>query len=408
MTSNFKKVVNKNRNILIILLCFFSFMSTYFLKLSFNTNIIKFEEAFNVTHSDAGKVVTAFFFAYGFSQIFNGFFIKKYPLRFVVPGCLLLSCVLNFLTMISTSFNIIILYWFLDGLILALLWPCTIRTVAENVDEKYKNLASLFMAVTTGMGTVLVYLLSSLFVYLDHFKLIFVVAISLGIIFSLLWFIFYPKLKKDNVVEIKTEKAQSKVNITPAFVFFLVCFGIISLVSSLSRDGITTWFPSIVNEKFNLSSHLSVLITVLLPIGQIIGSLLSLLIHKIFKDCLKDCIFLLFIAAISIFIGLILQTDSLTLTVIFVMVSNCCLSGINKITTSYIPIKAKFLDSGLLASLLNGCCYLGSVISTYGMGVLADNYGWNISFKIIFIILVSVAGISLLISLLKLLKIKII
>ena len=33
-------------------------------------------------------------------------------------------------------------------------------------------------------------------------------------------------------------------------------------------------------------------------------------------------------------------------------------------------------DSGMLAGVLNGCAYVGSTASAYGLGSLADKQGW--------------------------------
>ena len=38
------------------------------------------------------------------------------------------------------------------------------------------------------------------------------------------------------------------------------------------------------------------------------------------------------------------------------------------------------INSGLWAGVLNGFCYVGSTISSYGLGVIADNSGWNAVF----------------------------
>ena len=35
------------------------------------------------------------------------------------------------------------------------------------------------------------------------------------------------------------------------------------------------------------------------------------------------------------------------------------------------------LNSGLIAGIVNGFCYVGSTLSTWGLGVVADNYGWE-------------------------------
>ena len=38
------------------------------------------------------------------------------------------------------------------------------------------------------------------------------------------------------------------------------------------------------------------------------------------------------------------------------------------------------MNSGLFAGVLNGFCYLGSTISSYGLGAIADNFGWTAVF----------------------------
>ena len=43
-----------------------------------------------------------------------------------------------------------------------------------------------------------------------------------------------------------------------------------------------------------------------------------------------------------------------------------------------IPLKMRDqVDSGRTAGLLNGFCYLGSTLSTYGLGYVAENSGWQ-------------------------------
>ena len=65
----------KKRNILFILLCFLVYTSSYLLKLSYNANIVCFEDEFRITHAEAGVVTTFFFFSYGSVQILHGIFV---------------------------------------------------------------------------------------------------------------------------------------------------------------------------------------------------------------------------------------------------------------------------------------------------------------------------------------------
>ena len=185
---------SKKRNILFILLCFLAYTSSYLLKLSYNANIVCFEAEFGITHAEAGIVTTFFFFAYGSVQILHGIFVKKYPLRFVIPGAILLGCLLNLLTALSPTFAPIKYYWLLDGATLSILWPSCIRALSENIEEGYRNKAIMVMGLCTAVGTILVYLLSALFSAVNHYKIIFYVGIGIGFFIALSWFFFYPIL----------------------------------------------------------------------------------------------------------------------------------------------------------------------------------------------------------------------
>jgi sugar phosphate permease len=54
------------------------------------------------------------------------------------------------------------------------------------------------------------------------------------------------------------------------------------------------------------------------------------------------------------------------------------------------------MTSGMLAGALNGFCYVGSTLSSYGLGALADNFGW----EAVFTVLTSVCGGCLVLALL--------
>ena len=71
-------------------------------------------------------------------------------------------------------------------------------------------------------------------------------------------------------------------------------------------------------------------------------------------------------------------------------------SGTNNIITSMLPLYYKDkANAGLLAGVLNGCCYVGSTLSSYGLGLIADNYGW----EVVFYVLIACAAICCVIAL---------
>lgn len=387
---------SKKRNILFILLCFLAYTSSYLLKLSYNANIICFEAEFGITHAEAGIVTTFFFFAYGSVQILHGIFVKKYPLRFVIPGAILLGCLLNLLTVLSPTFAPIKYYWLLDGAILSVLWPSCIRALSENIEEGYRNKAIMVMGLCTAVGTILVYLLSALFTAVNHYKIIFYIGIGIGFFIALSWFFFYPILAMP-VKEEETKRGpvpKSKSN--GAFLLLVIVLTLLCGISTFARDGISIWFPSLLKEGFGVADSYSILITIFLPIGQFAGSVLSVVFGKLMKNRTLLCGLTFLASAFLVGIHLLFGSSSLVLCIAMFGLASLCFAMIVNITTSMIPLEwGKERNSGFYAALFNGFCYLGSTMSSYGLGALADHYGWNKATLVIemTLILASILGI---------------
>ena len=53
------------------------------------------------------------------------------------------------------------------------------------------------------------------------------------------------------------------------------------------------------------------------------------------------------------------------------------------------------VNSGLIAGVLNGFCYVGSTLSTYGLAMIADKSGWMAVFETLLYacVAVMVAGV---------------
>ena len=131
---NEKKVFNTTT--LLIALCWIVYTCSYLGKLGYNANITQIENAYSLSHSTAGMVSTFFFFAYGIGQIINGIFCKKYNVRLVVFGCLLVSGLMNLLVGFSNNFAFIKYFWLINGAALSVLWPSLISLLSQTLDKK--------------------------------------------------------------------------------------------------------------------------------------------------------------------------------------------------------------------------------------------------------------------------------
>lgn len=379
------------KTVLLIALCWAIYTCSYLGKLGYNANIAQIESAYAISHSVAGMVSTFFFFAYGIGQVFSGIFCKKYNIRMVVFGSLLVSALMNLLVGISDKFTFIKYFWLINGAALSVLWPSLIRLLSETLDTKDIGRAVVAMGTTVATGTLFVYGFSALFVAFDMYQFMFYFAAALLPFIAIVWFFAYPKLVTIKAIESEKEKGQvrgeaSKNLQMQGLWIAIVILVFFAIIDNLIKDGLTTWIPIILQEQYELPDFMSILLTMLLPILAILGTSVAVMLHKKIKDFVMLCAVLFFVSALCIVaVILCMPTGWIAVTIGNFGVVSCLMAGVNNVITSMVPLYWKEkINSGMIAGILNGFCYLGSTLSAYGLGLIADMGGWNLVFWLLF------------------------
>lgn len=393
-----KKVFNTTT--LLIALCWVVYTCSYLGKLGYNANITQIENAYSLSHSTAGMVSTFFFFAYGIGQIINGIFCKKYNVRLVVFASLLISGLMNLLVGVSNDFAFIKYFWLINGAALSVLWPSLIRLLSETLDKANIGRAVVVMGTTVATGTFFVYGLSALFVALGAYETMFFLAGILLPLIALLWIFSYPKLVKQKTEEVAHEmQSQTELSHKKKLGWLwipIIIIAVFAVFDNLVKDGLTTWVPMILKETYALPDYVSILLTMLLPILAIFGTSVAVLLHKKIKDFVMLCSLLFLVSVVCIGVVILcMPTGWFVVTLGCFGVVSCLMAGVNNIITSMVPLYWKEkLNAGLTAGVLNGCCYVGSTLSAYGLGLIADMGGWNAVFWLLFSLCVVAVSIS--------------
>ncbi len=390
MNKSEKQISNKSRAILLIFLGWLVYTISLLGKVNYSANITQIRDFYGVTRTQAGMVPTFFFFSYGVGQVLNGLLCKKYNIKWMIFISLLVSAVINLIIAVSSDFSMIKWLWLINGIALSILWPTLIRLLSESLPKKVLGLSSIIMGTTVATGTLIIYGLSSIYAVFDKFKLAFYTAGIVVIAVAIIWLLLYNKAvtdaKNENEKEEKKEEAKTEVssNIEQGknekkLLFasiYALCFCAVGV--NLIKDGLTTWVPSILKEEFSMSDSISILLTLFLPVLAVFGNAFSLKIHKIIPDYVNHCAAVF--AVIAVLIGGIIGSLAFEI-VAFMFVGLVAVyflaSSLNSIVTSIFPLFMRGkVNSGLIAGVLNGFCYLGSAISSYGLGIIADNFGW--------------------------------
>ncbi len=422
-------VKEKNRYALwLLVLCWLAYTCSYIGKLSYSANINQVERAFHVSYKQAGLVSTFFFFAYGAGQIVNGILCKKYNVRWVVFMALILSCAMNVAVAVADNFSYLKWLWLVNGIATSFLWTSLVRLLSETLDKKAIKRAVVVMGTTVATGTFLVYGMSAAFVAVGFFRLTFYVAAGILLAVGAVWLCCFDRLVKPLKAEREKEKAealslaversgataeaaagascaaghtsgsvQEKKRGGFGMLPFFCMFALFAVVNNFVKDGLSGWTPDILDSIYDTPGWLSILLTLALPAFAIFGTVVAASLHTKISDFSLLCVVLF--AAATALVGVVIGCLSLSMVLtvaIFAMVS-CLMAGINSVITSMVPLYMKDkANSGMIAGVLNGFCYVGSTISSYSLGAVADGWGWNAVFYVLLAVCggITVAGLG--------------
>lgn len=406
--------MEKERNItattLLIWLCWLVYACSYVGKVNYAANINQIMSFYSVDHSSAGIVSTFFFFAYGIGQVLNGLFCKKYNLKWMIFSSLAVSGTINLIVGITNNFELIKFLWLLNGLSMSVLWPSLIRLLSETLNKTIMTKACVVMGTTVATGTFLVYLLSALFVKIN-FKISFYLPAGIFFIVAFIWCFSYSKL----IFKVKEENSEDEVKETNKVeekredyhkltLNLCICtLAIFGVATNLIKDGLTTWVPSILKEQYQLDESISIVLTLALPVVAMFANAFAIKVYKKIPDFVLQCALMFLLS--GIIIGGVIAGISLNQFIITLIgFTAVCffISSSNSMITSVFPLFMKGkVNSGLIAGVLNGFCYLGSTISSYGLGEIADRFGWIAVFWVLFGVCVLICGITLAYLLIK-------
>lgn len=357
-------------------------------------------EHYGVSHADAGLVSTMFFFAYGAGQIINGILCRKYNARFIITFSLLVSAAINLAVFFLPSFFTLKYLWLLNGFSLSFLWAVLSTVLSRCLSDENLKKAVVIMSISTPAGTFLAYLLGALFTKVDFFNLSFLVGAAALFAIGALWFFSYGKLTSGKTYGKSGEIADKNGEVATAEVLHtdenysaekrnamitLVFLGVFAVINNLVKDGLSTWMPSVLKEKYELSESGSIALSLALPFLSVFGAFVATRVN----DKTKNFVFtsVIFFAVSALLMPIIIWGDlgGFVLPLCVFALIALLMTAVNSVVTTMAPMYMRnFFFSGTLAGALNGCCYLGSTISSYGLGKIADDLSWNAVFIIIF------------------------
>ncbi len=394
-----EKINSKQEN-KIIFICWLVYTAAYVGRLNFSASLVAIIDSLATTKSEAGLVGSFFFFAYGAGQLVNGILSKKYNAKIMIFISMTVSAVLNMLMPLSNDINIMKYIWLLNGAVQSVLWSTLIKTLSEKISDKKMPKAIVMMSTTVPVGTFITYGLSALFVKLGNWRITFYVAAAVLVASGFVWILLYGKNEKET--HLIQEENDEKIKTEKVIFFALIITALAGIANGFIKDGINTWVSSVLFEEFNISQSFSILMTLLLPLVATLAATAVKKIHeKISSHTVMNTVFFALSAILCTGIIFALKMHSFVAIMVCFMGVAFLMAMINNVITSIFALDhRRVLNAGFAAGFLNTFCYVGSTVTSYSLGAVSQNYGWNA----VFIIMLAVSLLAAIVSSLGLLK----
>ena len=374
-----QKIEDKSIIKRLILLFTITYMVSYITRINYGAIIAEMERATGFGRSLLSMALTGSFVTYGAGQIISGILGDRFSPKKLVLFGLITTITMNCIIPLCSSPYQMLGVWCVNGFAQSFMWPPMVRLMTTLLsDDDYKK-ASVRISWGSSFGTIFVYLVAPVVITILSWKAMFYVSAVMGVIMCFLWNKFsidVPPVKKEKASEGKTGSA-TKMIFTPV----MICVMLVIILQGMLRDGVTTWMPSYISETFNLSSAVSILTGVILPIFSILCfQIASRLYRKIFTNPVTCAGVIFGVGAVSAVVLYVCSSYSAVLSVALSALLTGAMHGVNLILICMVPaFFQKYGAVSTVSGVINSCTYIGSAISTYGIALILEKFGWNVT-----------------------------
>ena len=324
---------------------------------------------------------------YGAGQIVSGWLGDRCKPQNVIFSGFLLTSAMNLLVSVLKSDALLVVIWAVNGFAQSLMWPPMLAILAKHLNNKEYASACMWVSWGSSFGTIAVYAFTPVFISLVSYRLVFAVSGCAALAMAIGWGIIYKKrfaagmpgtpVTATGRMTEAVPAATSKFSFIAIFLMAMVMLGII--MQGALRDGVSNWMPTLVSETFSLDSSVSILTGAFLPVFHIICTKIASKVNSRLMPNELTCSGVIFAIGCAAAVLLALFSGkSVAITVVLLALLVGCMHGVNLMLICMVPPHfRKFGHVSLVSGILNSSTYIGSAISTYGIALFSNSFGWN-------------------------------
>ena len=381
------------------------YFTSYLLRKNLGVMLVKVCADTGWAESALAIVMTGLTVFYGGGQLISGWLGDKMPPQRLILCGLSVGVLANIGVYFTHSIPVLAVLWCINGFAHSMIWAPMVKLMALYLDDKEYGYCMMRIMWGSSFSTIFLRLFCPLMLLFINWRgiMLILAAFGIGVVLAFVWMgktLFGTPLNAIPAGQ-SAEQAEGEAVPTvvplPRFAWPMLLFVLIGIIMhGALRDGVDMWMPSFLCQTFGMPEENAIFSTVILSVfGLFAFTLFDWLYRKFFRDemtCSTAAFGVATVAAIVLYI-MTRSGGPAIVSMILMAVIIACVMGVNLMLVALLP--KRFLKSGRLAAftgILDAAAYLGSGIATYGFAALFENFGWNTTIFVWF--LVAAAGLA--------------
>lgn len=376
MTDTFKggdflltKEQRENGTIGLIVTLMIGYTIAYMDKAMISTAIIPISAEYQLSSTEAGFIMSAFFLSYSLTQIPSGWLADQFGAKAVLLTALSLTTVFALLFGLVSNLLMFMLFRFFAGVGHGGYPPGCSRAIGEYIPKKQRTFIQSLMIATAGLGGILAFTLGANLIALN-WRYAYLLLGTFFFIATVFVALFLPgKAKNSTTQKTKNNKPNIKYRTILVNKNVIRLFLAMILINFLLY-GIVSWLPSYLKTTFSLSIGTIGLLLACNAVFQTLGSFLAgILMSRYFAKKERRLIVCLCLATALFLLGF-MYSSVLALSMILLLLLSLCS------TTAFTAMFSwphKLFDSSIIGSaigLINTGSAIGGFIAPMTLGFL--------------------------------------
>lgn len=365
------KEQHPNGTIGLIVTLMIGYTIAYMDKAMISTAIIPISDEYQLSSTEAGLIMSAFFLSYSLTQIPSGWLADKFGSKAVLLTALSLTTIFALLFGLVSNLMMFMLFRFFAGIGHGGYPPGCSRAIGEHIPKKQRTFIQSLMIATAGLGGILAFTLGANLIALN-WRYAYLLLGTFFFIATVCVALFLPG-KKNVFSEKKTTLAKPNIKYSKILTNKNVIrlFFAMILINFLLY-GIISWLPSYLKTTFSLSIGTIGLLLACNAVFQTLGSFLAgILMSRYFVNKERRLIVCLCLASALFVIGFMSSSVLGLSMVLLLLLSLCSTSAF----TAMFSWPHKLFDSSIIGSsigLINTGSAIGGFIAPMTLGLLIE------------------------------------